>query len=365
MKANGLWKLAVRTWRRMGILYLAVVIIGAFSMTAAFNALFTLQEEKSEPSQLTVTAENITDEALVEIEKIDGVLDVTGVIDVTATLKIGEWKSELMIQGVRPEWIKGTYVEGTAITEQTSMPYIVLNEAAMHSFTDENGKKMNEDDTFNWEETASLDGEKPLPAKVCGIIQDDSEEPKAYMSLSQAKNTLLHMGSIPAYSSALVQTRDMGSEEQVLDQLASLGLMGTPTNPEQQEEWKRKEMELTYLLVMGLLSLLCSSALAGKNIALDRSIHKAEYEQLGYMGLEKRQISGICLRRHIFCTAVGSALGIIISLSVPSFLLEELRESSIFASKIYLLTYIIVLGIYIVPCLFFRNWKPETLRAIG
>ncbi len=51
MKANGLWKLAVRTWRRMGILYLAVVIIGAFSMTAALNALFTLQEEKNQPSQ--------------------------------------------------------------------------------------------------------------------------------------------------------------------------------------------------------------------------------------------------------------------------------------------------------------------------
>ena len=363
MKAKGLWKFAVRTWRRIGVLYIVGITISAFGMMAAGNAFFTMQEEKSQPSQLSVAAEHITDDTLAEIEKIDGVLSVTGVIDVAATLHAGEWKAELVIQGVKPGWLEGTYTQGAAFQDGTSMPYLVLNEAAVRLFTDADGKEIDEKEMPDWGKSVYLDGEKPLTVKVCGVIQDDSEEPKAYMSISQAKNTLLHMGIIPAYSSALIQTQDMGSEEQVLGQLAQLGLMGASTKPELQESWKRAELELSYLFTASILILLCAGLIAQKNMAMDAIAHTPEYDQLKGMGLLKNQIRRTDLFRRVFCTAVGLASGVVIALIIPSFIPEEVRDSSIFSSETHLLTYIIILGIDAVQCLFF--WMRQRSVAAG
>lgn len=359
-KSKALWKLAARTWRRLGILYAAGILLSAVCLTTALNALFAVQQEKSQPSQLRATAENIAETSVADIQKVESVLDAGAILEVPATLKIGEHQAELAIQGMKGEFIQGEYVHGQVFSESSSMPHIVLNQAAVKAFTDKDGRALGKDERPDWNAASYLDGERPLTAKVCGIVEDHQEEPKAYMSVSQAKNTLLHMGTIPKYSYVLVRIENMGREEKVLRELAKLGYMAEPTNPEQQEEWKRKDTEAAYLLLTGLLALLFAAAMGRKNMTIDELCHKDECMQLKYMGLQEKHIRSIGRKRSLLATMASMVVGSVIALAIPSFVEAEFREVSIFASPPCLWAYGIVAGGNLLLCLWTvkRREKP-------
>lgn len=73
--------------------------------------------------------------------------------------------------------------DGTLFTDNSNMPYLVLNEAATKLFSEK-------DDIHGigvQEELLLKSGDVETTAQICGIYRDDSETPHIYMSYEVAR----------------------------------------------------------------------------------------------------------------------------------------------------------------------------------
>ena len=346
-------RMAVRSWRRAGVLAAIAVAVGTFGLTVSANGYFAVAEEKSAPCELTAMAQSIDDALVAETEKIEGVVAATPIIDVMATLKIGDYTAELTIQGVEPGYLQDEIAEGEAIPQSgTSMPYIVLNEAALDAFTDENGRPLRREDKVDWQEGETLlDGERPLMAKVCGILADESLEPRAYMSLESARQATLRSGMVPAYSAMWIRVTDQGTQERVAEQLMNLGIMAEIANPEQLAAWAEKETESLYLGLAGLAVLLCAYWMIATKAAVDWSRERPAYEALRYLGATAREVDRVIFLRQALGVAAGWLIGVAIAAAVPSFVVDEMGDGGVYAYALGLPAAALTLALNAILCL--------------
>jgi hypothetical protein len=198
-----------------------------------------------------------------------------------------------------------------------------------------------------------------IPSKVCGMIagSDKGQESAAYISLTAAKNLLQKSGQSTNYTGAKVRVTNIGCADSVSQAIAELGLNVTNSNTALQTKWDGELKEMTYLIVIGAFCLLCSAVLIAVWRKISMQEQKEAWEMLRWLGIKEKNIGRLFMFQAMMISLIGIAVGIIVSLSLPSFLPTELKGSSIYTLpvpfEVILLSIIICIIAAVCSC--FKN----------
>jgi ABC-type lipoprotein release transport system permease subunit len=175
-----------------------------------------------------------------------------------------------------------------------------------------------------------------ITSKVCGMIagNEQGQEPFAYISLTAAKNLLQKSGQSTNYTGAKVRVTNIGYADSVSQAIAALGLNVTNSNAALQTKWDGEFKEMTYLIVIGAFGLLCSAVLIAAWRKISMQEQREAWETLRWLGIREKNIRALFLVQAIMISLIGIAVGIIVSLSLPSFLPPDLKGSSIYTLPI-------------------------------
>ena len=312
------------------------IAIAAFCLCFA-GAIYTkVQDEMSLPYELEVMAQGnavISESMLAEIEKTEDVTAVTALLSVPVTVQTGTQKAELTLTGMDAGYMEDELKEGANYTDEGVMPYIVINEAALKKFTDslsswqQTEEMQTEDTQTDWLSASyalQMGDSRPIVAKVCGILPSEKDaSPEAYISLSAAKQLLQKSGQKAAYTAVKVRVTNIGCAPEVSRGISAHGLSVANSGAELEAGWDADMKEMGYLLAFGLFGLVCAAVLmtAWRRLAL--TTQRRAYEALLWMGLSAKQISMLFVFQALVLSLVGTAVGILVALSLPSFLTGE------------------------------------------
>ncbi|MGE5495317.1 MAG: FtsX-like permease family protein [Burkholderiales bacterium] len=337
MRIFDLARIAVKSLTRWAVLPAAAAAIGVFCMCVAGTALAVVQQEKSQPFELSFSSQDsdITENDIANISEIEDVKAVTPVFEVPASVAAGDYSAELNLIGIYSSYLTGKFKAGGVFPESGVMPYIVLNEAACKEFKskedyleyeyfgDETDSEESDAPDVDWlqESIKIMAGEgKPVTAKISGILsaEEEDEQPAAYISVTAAKGLLPPGQQGSAKASARIT--NIGCAEKVSRSITALGFNIDNTNDELQAKWDSQEGQIAYLLVISIFSLLCFFALTASSTKISMLEHKNEWQMLKWTGLRDRDLSRIFIIRMLVLAASGILAGIIAGTSLPSFL---------------------------------------------
>ncbi len=344
MRMHDLFQLAIKNIKgRWALLPAAGVAAGVFCLCFAGAILTTVRQEKARPYELIVSSGSnagITDRSMMTISEIPDVAAVTAVLQIPVSMKTGKYEAQLTLTGVDAKYLTGKFTDGGSFQSSSAMPYIILNAAACRQFS-ENKEASDDAPEIDWLNAAFLlqagEGSRPVTSKVCGIFEDagrESMEPAAYISLSTAKGLLRSSGQSADYPTAYVRVVNMGQAVKVSKAITALGLAVTNSNAGLQEKWNGQIKEMRYLLMLGMLSLICSAALIAAWRRTYIAEHKPVLDMLRCMGVRQRDIGRLYAMQSLFLFLTGAAAGISVSIFLPWFLPAELVETSCFALPI-------------------------------
>lgn len=319
---------------RWAVLPALGIAIAAFCLCFAGAILTKVQDEKALPYELEVMAQGsavISETRLAEIEKTDDVTAVTALLSVPVTIQTGTQKAQLTLTGMDAGYIQDELKQGAYYTDDGVMPYIVINEAALKKFTDSGSPRQQMEETediqTDWlsaSYTLQMGEARPIVAKVCGILPSEKDaSPEAYTSLSAAKQLLQKSSQKAAYTAAKVRVTNIGCAPEVSRSISTLGLSVTNSGAELEAGWDADTKEMGYLLAFGLFGLVCAAVLmtAWRRLAL--STQRRAYEALLWMGLSAKRLSMLFVLQALVLSLIGTAVGILVALSLPSFLTGE------------------------------------------
>lgn len=354
---------------RWAVLPALGIAISTFSLCFAGAVQTTVQKEKGQPYVLKVStkgSEKLKDDTVAKISELPDVIGATPLLQVTAAVKAGVYSANLTLTGVKPSFIKDKFAEGAAFPDSSGMPYIVLNKAACKLFSNEKagttnvfnasvsstatleaGQDTHEEDVklpeIDWLKAGFLlqcDGDTSWAvAKVSGLLEGDDpkQEPAAYISLSAAKELLLKSGTSTDYTGINIRIRNMGCTASVTEAIKNMGLEVTNGNDDLQAKWDAESKEMIYLTVIGIFSLVCSLVLisAWRKICLLEQ--NETWEMLRWIGMREKDIGRLFFLQVMMLSLLGVLIGIIVSISLPSFLQQDAKDTSIFKLQIPLM----------------------------
>jgi hypothetical protein len=337
MRIFDIARIAIKSLTRWAVLPAAAAAIGVFCMCVAGTALAVVQQEKSQPYELSFSSQDsdITEHDIAKISEIEDVKAVTPVFEVPANVAAGDYSAELNLIGIYPSYLTGKFKAGGVFPESGVMPYIVLNEAACKEFKSKEDNMRYEyfGDETDSEETKAPDvdwlqesikiiaGEgKPVTAKISGILsaEEEDEQPAAYISVAAAKALLPPGQQVSAKASARIT--NIGCAEKVSRGITALGFNIDNINDELQAKWDSQEGQIAYLIVISIFSLLCFFALTASSTKISMLEHKNEWQMLKWTGLRDKDIGRIFIIRMLAIAMFGVLAGIIAGTSLPSFL---------------------------------------------
>ncbi len=339
MKTFDLARLALKNIKGLwAVLPVIGFAIAAFCLCFAGAILTAVSEEKAQPYELILSAQGtsgITDNRIADILKIPDVKAATGIMQIPVTVRTGKHQAQLTLTGLDGSYINRQLTRGSLFAPQTVMPYILLNEAACKMFVAEETGISAETPDVDWLNASFslISGEDTgsVTSKVCGILSDggaDDAEPVAYVSTAVAKELLLKNKQAAVFQAAWARITNIGCADAVSAQIAALGLGVNNANEQTQAKWDMQMKEMAYLIVAGAFCLLCAGALLAAYREIIKQKQKGSFESLRWIGLKERQIKGLFILQSFFIAILGTAIGIAVSLALPSFLPTEPKESS-------------------------------------
>ena len=331
---------------RWAVLPAAGMAIAAFCLCFAGAVLVSVQLEKAEPYELSVTAEALDDSDIQGVGALEDVMAATALLDVPAVVTANEYAAPFTLTGIQASCFREEFALGTEFPDSGVMPYIVLNKAALKTFEKEMGADVlyggdreseasdgiPEVDWLNANVTVQMGEGKPVVARICGVLDGDADaqESAAYISLSAAKALLQGQGQIPVYTAARVRITNIGAAEAVSRELARLGYAVSNSNAELQAKWDGEMKEMAYLIVVGAFGLLCSAVLLAAWRRISSLQDAGAYAALVWMGLRRGDIRALFTLQSLMISVTGAAIGILVSLMLPSFLTAGETVETIF-----------------------------------
>ncbi len=341
-----LW-VAVKTLKgRLSALPAAAIAISTFCLCFAGTVLVTVQQERSSPYELNIAADTqmLSDNALVQLSEIPDVTAVTPVIEVPVSIETGGYEAHLALTGIAAGYIDEVFAQGGAFPDSSVMPYIVLNKAACKLFAekgaDEQTAEETEEPPIDWLRAAvSVQTEasaKSVVAKIVGILSgnDEDQVPAAYISIASAEALLGQQGQNADGMSADVRIKNAGYAADVSEQIRALGLGVINANEVVQAKWDMDLSQMTYLILIGAFGIFFSGFLAAARRKTDVLAYKSIFSALRWIGMKKNDIGKLLILQSAMTALLGVIVGIIVGVSVPSFLAPEIQETSVFALQI-------------------------------
>ena len=243
----------IKIWKKSAFPSLFFLIAAAYLFGSAFYLKRQVRSEQKQSFGVTVSINREEDlQALLAMKEVKG---GSVIYEIPATISSGIYSSDLVIQGIDSSMIPGILIEGEPYAEAGSMPYLILNEAALKTFIT--------DDTVTVEQISWMRNETTVDgtsAKICGIIKDKSNNPTVYMSVKAAKSYMEMKGQIPSVHLAVVELKDAEIVEQFQEKLLEVGY-DSNLDENQMTEWKMEKMKIRYQVLAGVIALLAFVAI--------------------------------------------------------------------------------------------------------
>lgn len=346
MRISDLLFLAMKSLKSKWIaLPIAAMAIGVFCLCFAGTVLATVQDERSFPYELNVLAGTVkvSDNTIAELLGIPNVTAATPVLQIPVSVQTGKYTAQLTLTGIDATYLDEAFAQGGVFPDSSVMPYIVLNKAACRQLTDETSGDAGADaeepviDWLNAAISVQTSGTiKPVVSKVVGILakDDEAQEPAAYISIASAKALLQAAGQSTDYIGANVRIENIGYSERVSRAIAKLGLSVSDSNKDVQIKWDMELKEMTYLILIGTVCLLSSSAIMIGRIKITQFEQEEVLAALRWIGMKEKEMARIFTIQSILVVLSGIAFGIIVSVLVPSFISPEMQGTTIFSWRI-------------------------------
>lgn len=329
MKKSDAFRLAAKhAFVRASALLMAGIAVAVYCACAGGGLVSGVTGQANEPYELIASAgsKQITENVVAQAGQTEGVLASSAEIEFKANLTVNDTVSQLSLDGIDPKYLQGEIADGAIFPQESAMPYVVLNGAAFSQMQDKN-KDGNIDDSekIDWQKAScsiTLDEKKAITAKICGILADGSQDPKAYLSLSSAKT--LAGGE---YTTCLVRIQHANMAQDVSDKLSLLGLAVQNTELPQQADWDRKTTEATYLFLLAGAILVYTVCLYAGAENPGKGKRRKETEMLMYIGFSLRDIIGISCFENILHCGIAFGFGILFYALIPQFVSPEIGQS--------------------------------------
>lgn len=299
------WKIAFRTIGRYGKISLLMLFIGFLFVLTTANAYSQLYKELSSPYVLSGSVSGQAElDKYYEISSLDA---VTPVLSVTSTLSKQEASLSGTITAVTSEYLDIALLQGGTFPDESNMPFLVLNRYAAEHFT-------TQDDTVTAVEVNDTVvikiQDQEVSAIICGIFEDELEQPVVYMSYTVVSRMLPKEENIDLLF-RLKRTDDLEEATKELDKL-NVSVTYDRSLP---ERWKLTKQQIYQTFLSALVLLLCSAVqMAGQN-KRERQEALPQLQALCLCGLNQGQGGMLFVLRTLFtdlaCFAVGTTMAMI------------------------------------------------------
>lgn len=287
-------KIAFKTIPRCGIAALILLCMGLYFLFPACLTFQQIQAEKNTPYELTATTDNSNID-LNSLMQIEGVERISPVVNLNATLSLNEYKLDCEIRAVYSSFLSFKFTQGTMYPDSSNMPYLILNEPAAKAFSHEY-----QTITVIPEDTVMMNANgTERKAIICGIFDDGSETPAAYMSYDVAQKEYVSNDQ----TKLLFLLNNMGSAEDVVTALQRKNIYASfDSNLTLAWELLQTQCWQTALLSIGLLA--CAVALIREKRITEIAQTRFEKEMLLLAGMTADAVDHIFpLRITCTCTA--------------------------------------------------------------
>lgn len=258
-----LLKIAVCTIPRCGIAAIAFLFLGLLALFPACTQYLEYQALQHTPIQLSASV--LGDGAsIADVLTVDGVHAATPVlrIDAQFTGKSSGWSGQ--VQAIDGQFLNIPIQEGQVFPARSNMPVLLVNPAS----------------GFSCGETIRLFAcGQERTALVCGIVNDESPDPAAYMSCMTAAS----IWPQPQCTEMLLRLSGKAQLTKVSAQLQKYGIL-VDTEPLVQDRAPAILREAGVLLVLGTLLLLCALVLLRNRHKLEHIKHREELLALSAAG---------------------------------------------------------------------------------
>lgn len=308
--AGHICKIAAKTIPRCGWTAIAMLCLGLYMLFPGTQTAQRLYREKHTPFELIGSTDGTTID-LNTLSQTSGVERVSPILRINCQLTYGGKDASNQIDAVYGSYLNVHLTDGSIYTDNTNMPYLVLNEAATMLFTE----KDDGPGIAVQEELLLKSGDVETKAQVCGIYQDDSEVPHIYMSYEVAHK--LFGVQFTGTDVAFLLT-NKGAVEEVSAKLRKHNF-SVGANTDTSLAWNLLEQQTWQNFLVGAVLVACSAILTRENLLQERFSSKAEWEILLTNGMSVKKIEQMLLVRIAITELICMFVSIIISETVNTF----------------------------------------------
>lgn len=253
-----------------------MLCLGLYMLFPGFQIAQQLYTEKHTPFEL-IGATNGATIDLNTLSQINGIERVSPILQIACQLTYGEKDENNPINAVYASYLNVHLTDGTLFTDNTNMPYLVLNEAATKLFSEK-------DDPHGigvQEELLLKSGDVETTAQICGIYRDDSETPHIYMSYEVARK--LFGAQFTGTNIAFLLTNKGKAEE--VNATLQKQKFSVSINTDTSLAWNLLEQQTWQTFLVSTVFTVCSAILIRERIVQEKRSSSGEYSVLLTAGL--------------------------------------------------------------------------------
>lgn len=293
-------KLAIRTIPRMGLVTILFLILGIYLIFPTARLYADMKQGNTVPCELLASTDSSFDEKT--LLDLPGIRSITPILHFNASLFTGKASCTLTVEAVRSGALKQDQISGSVFPEESNMPYLVLNTAAVKAFRDEAGRKT---DSLDLDGSFVLSADRELPAKVCGVCEDGKAEPMAYMSYITAHALPGTSGQQGVTLRFTLDNAD--SEPVVVNKLQELGF-AAEVDQTRAVQWSALQEQLKSFVLLCFGILISSAVLLCQRLKMEMVQYEMSYQTLELCGISRREIIGIMVFKIVILLLFGSVL---------------------------------------------------------
>ena len=293
--ARHICKIAIKTIPRCGWTAIVMLYLGLYMLFPGSQAAQQLYTEKHTPFEL-IGSTNSTTIDLNALSQITGVERVSPILQVNCQLTYGGKDTTVQIDAVYASYLNVHLADGTIFTDNTNMPYLVLNEAATRLFSE----KDDDPGIAIQEELLLKSGDVETKAQVCGIYQDDSETPHVYMSYEVAHKLF---GAQFTRTSVAFLLTNKGAVEEVITKLRKQNF-SVSVNTDTSLAWNLLEQQTWQTFLVSAVFVVCSAMLTREKIVQEKRSSGGEHVVLLTAGLLTCEVEKIVPLRILIMESI-------------------------------------------------------------
>lgn len=239
----------IKTWKYIAFPALFFMFLASFLFAQALRTTVSVRNEMNEHGRVYCMLENKASEEIVLQLSESNIGSV--VYEIETKLLYKNVEKTFPVIGIDAKMLSGNFICGTCYTDGSSSLSLVVNRAMISELMDKDSMSMN--DFLSWIDQSLIMGNDM--AKICGVIDDNSNTPAIYMSTDAAESYSILHGDILQGKAFCVIASDLKSIEAIQEEMTQNGIV-TSIDQQKMFDWKMKLIQIKNQVIMGLIALL-------------------------------------------------------------------------------------------------------------